>query len=90
MSGFLQRRLHRQLDLHDNRRPERERLMQRQLHLPHHVHGLVLGQLQQRHLRSQMPRRRRGEVDTERRKLPLIGSAERADAREPEKSALPC
>jgi hypothetical protein len=43
-----------QFHLHDDRRRQRERLVQRQLHLPHHLHGLVLGQLHERHLRSSL------------------------------------
>ena len=50
MPGLVQHRLHPQLDLHGDRRRERQRLLQWRLHMPHHVHGPVFRQLFQRDL----------------------------------------
>jgi hypothetical protein len=67
----VQLELHGQLHVLDDRGSERQRVVRRELDLPHHLHRVLLGELHERDLRSQVRRRRGRQVDPERRQLPV-------------------
>jgi hypothetical protein len=69
----VQRELHGQLDLLADGRRERERVLQRELDLPRHLHRQLLGELLERHVRPPLRGRRRVARHPERRQLPLAG-----------------
>jgi hypothetical protein len=66
---LVQRGLHGQLGLHDQGWPQRQRIVQRNVHVSYHLHGFLLGELQQRYVRPPVRGRRRGSGDPERRQL---------------------
>jgi len=64
--------------LHDQGGAQRQRVMQRKLHVSHHLHRILLGELHQRHVRPHVRRRCRGTRDSERRRLPVVQARSRA------------
>jgi hypothetical protein len=73
--GFVQFELYWQLYLHDDRRPQRQRLVQRQLHLPYHLHRLLFGELHERDLRYPVRGRHLRSLHSERWELSLTSGA---------------
>jgi hypothetical protein len=72
MLGIMQPELHRQFHVRGNPWAQWQRLVRRQLHLPHHLHGVLLGKLHQRHLHPSLRWRLRPTRHQERRELSLM------------------